>query len=472
MAQGLRQAGVQPGDMVAVLLNNRLEYLETIYAVNRLGAAFLLLNYRLAPAEWEYLLGHAGTTTLVTEAALWKGARTVIGGVPALERVVLIDPEACELGTAHGAIPYAELVEPHLGVHVPDAPVSLDDTQRLMFTSGTTSRPKGVRLTYRNVLHKTMGQAVEFSFTPDDRVLVCGPLYHVGGMDLPGTGIMHFGGSMVLLPGFDAGEVLATIERERPTCLWLAPTMVNQVLEHPDLLSTDTSSVRFMINGGEKMPVPLMQRLLQAFPGCWISDAYGLSETVGGDTFMDRENMLTKLGSVGRPILGVEVRVVDQLGQDAPPGEIGEIILRGPKVFGGYWKDPEATARAIRDGWFHTGDVGRLDEEGYLIVEDRLGDLIISGGENISSSEIERVLYEHPGVLEAAVVSLPDEKWGQVPRAVVVLRTGMHTTSDELRRHCETQLARYKVPKQFDVMDMLPRTASGKVIKRELRKIE
>ncbi len=453
LAAGLRERGVGRGDVVAVLAENRTEYVEVVFALNRLGAVFLLLNYRLAPPEWTYILDHAGASLVIADPALWERLATV---APERDRLLFGD-ELQALAVAHA------------GVHVPDADVALDDVQRLMYTSGTTSRPKGVPLTYANAIFKTLGQAVEFSITAADRVLCVGPLYHVGGMDLPGTGVLAQGGSMVVLERFDPAAVLDAIEAERPTCVWLAPAMVNALLRRDDLLQRDLSSVRFMINGGEKMPVPLMRRLLEAFEDCWVADAYGLTETVGGDTFMDRAHVLDKLGSVGKPLLHLELRIVDALGAPLPAGELGEIALRGPKVFTGYWRDEQATADAIRDGWFHTGDVGRLDEDGYLYIVDRKGDMIISGGENVASSEVERVLYEHEDVVEAAVVALPDERWGEVPQAFVVLREGARLDAAGVIAHCEGSLARYKVPKAVTFVDALPRNPSGKVLKRELR---
>jgi len=453
IAAGLRERGIGPGDIVAVLSENRPEYVETVLAINRIGAVFLLLNYRLAPPEWEYITTHAGARLVVAQPDLWERLATVM---PDLDRVLF----GGELEA---------LAARHAGTSVPDHPVTLEDTQRLMYTSGTTSRPKGVRLSYRNVIFKTLAIAVEFQLSPQDRVLVPGPLYHVGGMDLPGIGVLSHGGSMVVLPRFDAGLVLDAIEAEKPTCVWLAPAMVNGLLQREDVLERDLGSVRFMINGGEKMPLPLMRKLLEAFPKCRVTDAYGLTETVGGDTYMDPANVITKLGSVGRSVLHLDCRIVGFGGEDAPPGEVGEIALRGPKVFDGYWRDEEATARAIRDGWFHTGDVGYLDEDGYLYIVDRKGDMIISGGENIASSEVERVLYEHEAVLEAAVVAQPDDRWGEVPKAFVVLAEGRSLDADELIAHCYERLARFKVPKAVEFIDALPRNPSGKVLKRELR---
>ncbi|GAA3204329.1 long-chain fatty acid--CoA ligase [Actinocorallia longicatena] len=460
LARGLLGAGVGPGDVVGVLLYNHVEFLELLFAVNRIGAVILPLNYRLAPAEWEYILGNAEAVAIVTESEF----APAVGGL-ALDRLrtrIILD------GPAEGWTPYASLLE--TGGPAPD-PVDVpeDGLQRLMYTSGTTSRPKGVRISHGNVLYKNLGQIIHLGLTHEDVTLVCGPLYHVGALDLPALATWHAGGSLVLVRKFDAGEVLAAMQRERPTNVWLAPAMMNAVLEHPALAETDTSSVRFIIGGGEKMPEAIVRRIAEGFPGTWFADAYGLTETVSGDTFLDREHALTKIGSVGRPLPHLRVRVVDESGADVAPGELGEIALRGPKVFRGYWRDEEATKRAIRDGWFHTGDVGRLDADGFLYIEDRKKDMIISGGENIATPEVERVLYEHPAVLEAAVVGLPHERWGEVPHAFVVARPGTTVTAEEIREFCRARLAKFKVPARVDLIAELPRTPSGKVLKRVLR---
>jgi fatty-acyl-CoA synthase len=254
--------------------------------------------------------------------------------------------------------------------------------------------------------------------------------------------------------------------------VWLAPAMVNAIMALPDIAARDLSSVRVVINGGEKMPVPLIERITRVFSSAWFADAYGLTETVSGDTFLDRESIVSKLGSVGRPCLYLGLEVWDEAGIPVAPGEQGEIVMRGPKVFKGYWRDPEATAAAFAGGWFHTGDVGVRDDDGYLFIVDRLKDMIVSGGENIASSEIERVLYEHPAVLEAAAVGRPDDRWGEVPVAFVALREGADTTPELLLEHCRGQLARFKVPKEITFIDALPRNPSGKILKRELRRGE
>ncbi|GHF69945.1 acyl-CoA synthetase (AMP-forming)/AMP-acid ligase II [Amycolatopsis bartoniae] len=460
LAAGLRELGIGRGDIVALLLYNHIEFIETVLALNHLGAAFLPLNYRLSPAEWDYIIGNAEAAALLTEPEFADAA----AAVPVRDRLLLG-------GQREGWSSYEDLVARHLGEVVPIEDVGPDTLQRLMYTSGTTSRPKGVCVTHGNLLYKNLGQIVEFGITSADTTLVCGPLYHVGGLDLPALATLHAGGSLILTRKFDAAEVVDTIERERPTNIWLAPSMMNALLHLPGLSERDTSSIRFVIGGGEKMPVPLIERIRAAFPSAWFADAYGLTETVSGDTFNDAAHMLSKAGSVGRPVVHLRVRVVDETGREVPRGELGEITLSGPKVFAGYWRDPEATAKALRDGWFHTGDIGRVDQDGYLYVEDRKKDMIVSGGENIATPEVERVLYEHPEVVEAAVVGMSHERWGEVPKAFVVLRPGAAVDAAGLVAFCRERLAKFKVPAEIQFLDELPRTPSGKVLKRDLRSL-
>jgi fatty-acyl-CoA synthase len=343
-----------------------------------------------------------------------------------------------------------------------------------MYSSGTTSHPKGVPISYRNFFWKTIAHVAEFGISAADRTAMAGPMYHVGAFDLPGIGTWWVGGSLVILPRFDVPELLATIERAKPTNIWLAPAMVNAILsalrQFPELGALDTSSIRFITGGGEKMPVTLIERLLAAFPSARFADAYGLTETVSGDTFNDQAHTLSKIGSVGKPVLNLELKIVGPDDAPAEPGQAGEILLRGPKVVSGYWNNPEATAAAFTaDGWFRTGDIGHLDSGGYLFIDDRKKDMIVSGGENVATSEVERVLYENDAVLEAAVVGMPDARWGEVPRAFIVVRPGSEITAEALIAHCRARLAGFKTPRDIVFLDALPRNPSGKVLKRDLR---
>jgi acyl-CoA synthetase (AMP-forming)/AMP-acid ligase II len=464
LATGLHERGVGARDVVALLSYNCTEFLETIFAANYLGAIAMPINWRLAAPEVRYILEHSQARALVCDEALIALADDATDG---MEDTLL---RACVTASAPSG--WTSLADIRHSSNVPPpARVSGDDVHRLMYTSGTTGRPKGVMLTHANLAWKNLAHIVEFGITSEDLGLACGPMYHVGALDLTTTTLVAAGATTIIHRVFEAADVVDEIERSRLTTVWLAPAMVNAIMALPDIERRDLSSVRLIINGGEKMPIPLIERLQRTFPSAWFADAYGLTETVSGDTFLDRDSIVTKLGSVGRPCLYLELDIWDEEEKSLPAGERGEVVLRGPKVFKGYWRDPEATAAAFKGGWFHTGDIGVRDDDGYLFIVDRLKDMILSGGENIAGSEVERVLYEHDAVLEAAVIGRPDERWGEVPVAFVALHADTTTTADELIEHCRGQLARFKVPKDVLFVDALPRNPSGKVLKRELREM-
>ena len=464
LAQGLIDLGLGNGDIVAVLLYNCCEYLEITFAVNQIGAVWLPLNFRLVGQEFQFILENAEAKALITEGEFVPTISSLRGDLPDLKHTLVLGGDAPDTW-----VDYEGLIEKNRGATPPHAEVGLDDLHRLMYTSGTTAHPKGVMLTYGNLYWKNIGHVLTFGITDEDRTLVVGPLYHVGGMDLPGTGTLYSGGSLVILKKFDPVEVLKAIDEEKVTNLWLSPAMTIMLFNEPSFDQYDVSSVRFIIDGGEKMPQALIGQFRQKFPNAWFADAYGLTETVSGDTFLAKDRMLNKIGSVGKPVPHLRVRVVDGEGRDSAPNELGEICLKGPKVFKGYWKNPEATAEAIKDGWFHTGDIGTLDPEGCLYIMDRKKDMIISGGENIASPEVERVIYELPAVLEAAVIGISHPKWLEVPKAYVVLKKGKSLSEAEIVAHCTAKMAKFKVPKEIAFIDELPRNPSGKVLKRELR---
>jgi fatty-acyl-CoA synthase len=469
LAAAFRAAGVGEGDIVALLMGNCPEFLESALAVNRVGAAFLPLNVRLAEPELEYIIRHAGAAAIVTETGLAAPVAAISGRLATPPTMVVAGE-----GAAVAGIPYESFLGAHRGASVPPADVTEGDLHRLMYSSGTTAHPKGVPISYGNFYWKTIGHVAEFGLSATDRTLMAGPMYHVGAFDLPGIGTWWVGGSLVILPRFDVPDLLAAIERERPTNVWLAPAMVNatlnEIAQSPELGQRSTASIRFITGGGEKTPVTLIERLLAAFPNARFADAYGLTETVSGDTFNDQAHTLSKIGSVGKPVVNLDLRILGPDDAPAEPGAQGEIALRGPKVVSGYWKNPAATAAAFTDdGWFRTGDIGHLDEDGYLYIDDRKKDMIVSGGENVATSEVERVLYECDAVLEAAVVAMPDARWGEVPRAFVVVGPGREITEQALIAHCRSRLAGFKTPKQVVFMEALPRNPSGKVLKRQLR---
>jgi acyl-CoA synthetase (AMP-forming)/AMP-acid ligase II len=325
-------------------------------------------------------------------------------------------------------------------------------------------------ITYANLYWKNVAHVIEFGITGADKGLACGPLHHVGALDLTTTTALYAGGTVEIHRKFDAADVLDTIEQRGITNVWLAPSMVNSLLAHPTLFGRDLSGLRLVIDGGEKMPLPLIERLLRAFPGAWFADAFGMTETVSGDTFLDPEHTVSKLGSVGRPCQYLELEIWDEHGAPVSAGEKGEIVLRGPKVFAGYWRDPDATAAAFTaDGFVRTGDLGWVDEDGYLRVTGRKKDLIIRGGHNIYPAKIENLAMQHQAVERAAVVPVPDERLGEKVCLAVMPRQGSSIRPDELLAHLDASgLSHYDMPEYFLELKEIPLTASGKILKRDL----
>ncbi len=444
--------GIGADDVVAVLMKNSAAFLELVFATSHIGAVFLPINYRLSREEVSYIVGNAGASLLIADEEL-----TDIAGGDA--PVVLLN----------------EAAQSSLVRFVPDAtPASVihrkpSDLMRLMYTSGTTDRPKGVMLTYDNIYWKSADQTVALGLNADTRLLVVGPLYHVGALDLPGIAVLWHGGLLSIHRNFEPDAALAAIEAEQLNAAWFAPVMTTALLTCPSRERYDVSSLRWVIGGGERTPEARIRTFSEAFRNARYIDAYGLTETCGGDTFMEEGREIEKIGSTGRPIAHVEIEIRDDAGKPLPAGATGEICLRGPKVTKGYWKDPERTASAFFGDWFRSGDVGHLDRDGFLYLTDRKKDVIISGGENIASSEVERVIYEMPEVREVAVIGLPDERWGEKPVAVVVLVDNADLDLSALAGHCRARLAGFKVPRELVIRDSLPRNPSGKVLKRVLR---
>ena len=449
----LSARGIAKGDVVAVLMKNSAAFIEIALAVSHAGAIFLPINFRLAADEVGYILEHSGARLLLVDDELEKSAGSFAPRV-----VVSADAQSDSRLLAGNA---ARLERA--------AALAQDDLFRLMYTSGTTDRPKGVMHTYDNYYWKCLDHIVSLGIGSMERLLVVGPLYHVGAFDLPGLAVLLAGGTLCVQREFDPQAVLEAIHRERLTGGWMAPVMLNMVLTCPGRERYDLQSFRWLIGGGERTPEQRIRDFGGLFRDGRYIDAYGLTESCSGDTLMEPGMEIAKIGSVGRAVPHVEIEVRDDSGKALPAGTRGEICLRGPKVTKGYWHDPERTAASFFGDWFRTSDIGYLDPDGFLYLTDRKKDMIISGGENIASSEVERVVYGLPQVSEVAVIGLPDEKWGERVVAVVVLNAGAQLSSEELQRHCRAQLAGFKVPKQLIVRDTLPRNPSGKVLKRVLR---
>ncbi len=452
--------GVGFGDRVAVLGQNRLEQVELFFACAKLGAVLVPLNWRLAPDEVAWILRDAAPAVLLWGADL-------ADGVAALRDGRWSGPYLPFDGD--GPDGYAALTAAASAAPVRTAGIVEATPLLLLYTSGTTGRPKGALLTHGTITWNAVNTATGWDLHHDDVTLTHAPLFHTGGWNVLTLPLLHRGATVVLARKFDAAAALRTIAQHKVTVFFAVPTMFQMMLDAPGFADTDLSSVRFFISGGAPCPVPLIWEFQRR--GVVFKQGYGLTE-VGPNCFVLHErDAVRKAGAVGFPVLHLETRLVDSQGREVPRGEVGELQLRGPTVCAGYWNNPEATAKALStDGWFATGDLFRQDEEGYHFVVGRLKELYISGGENVYPAEVERVLYALPGVKEAAVVGVPDPKWGEVGHAFLAFDPAATAlTPEQVVEHCRKALARYKVPKYVTLLGELPKGSSGKIHKQELQ---
>jgi fatty-acyl-CoA synthase len=461
VAAALSERGIRAGDRVAIMMTNRPEFLETMFAANALGAIVVPVNFRLAPDEIAYILTDSGASLLVVEEATAAGAASARAACG--HEIGFVST-----GSFHGADPYFPDV-PGADASVVDVPE--DSPALIMYTSGTTGRPKGAVLSHENLHCQSLTLIRAWRLFGDDEVNLCAsPLFHIAsiGSVAPMTLI---GGTTVLLPsgGFSSAGTLALIEAERVTSVFLVPAQWQLLCDDPGLGGRDLSALKTMSWGAAPATTTLLSQMAEAFPGVTNVAVFGQTEMSPVTCALSGEDALRKIGSVGKPVTMVAARVVDDDMKDVPPGGVGEIVYRGPSVMSGYWQNPEATAEAFRGGWFHSGDLVREDEEGFLYVVDRKKDMIITGGENVYCAEVENALSAHPAVAELAVIGAPHERWGETPVAVAALVPGASLTVEELRAWGTSRLARYKLPTVLHVEDVLPRNASGKVLKTALR---
>ncbi|WP_030254984.1 o-succinylbenzoate--CoA ligase [Streptomyces violens] len=454
LARALRAAGVRRGDRIAYLGPNHPAFLETFFAAGALGAVFVPLNTRLAGPEIAYQLTDSGAVTLVhspTHTGLVDGLRDQAGSV---RTYVEVGPQYEELMAGATAEPL-------------DEPVSGDDVCIIMYTSGTTGRPKGAMLTHANLTWNALNVLVDTDLTADEVALVSAPLFHTAGLNMLTLPVLLKGGTCVLVESFDAEATFDLITEHGITFMFGVPTMYERIARSPSWPAADLSSLRILTCGGSPVSGPLIAAYQER--GLTFQQGYGMTEAAPGALFLDGEHAVTKAGSAGVPHFFTDVRVVRPDLAPADVGETGEVLVRGPNVMPGYWGLPEESAAAFADGWFRTGDAARVDADGYVTVVDRLKDMIISGGENVYPAEVENALLAHPGIAECAVIGVPDERWGEVPRAVVVAREGCALDPAEVLAALAGRLAKYKIPKSVVVAEELPRTASGKLLKPRVR---
>jgi acyl-CoA synthetase (AMP-forming)/AMP-acid ligase II len=468
VANALRAEGLAPGDRAAFLSKNSIEQAIFYYAASKAGVVPVPLNYRLAPPEWEYIVNDAGAKILVAQPELAAALAPVRGRLATVTRFLAVN------GTATGWESYDDFAASG-APEAPDVEVSPEADVYQMYTSGTTGRPKGAVLQHRAVTAQLHQFCMALGGKPGDRALIVAPLYHAAAA-LCTFHTVQMGGTLFIQSDFAPDAVVRALSEERIRMALLVPAMIQFCLVAvPDVAARRYADLEAIVYGASPIAEQTLRRAIEVF-GCDFLQGYGMTETTAAGTYLfpdDHKRALAGepklLLSAGRPLLGTEVRIVDAQDRPVPTGTIGEILIRGPQLMRGYWNRPEDSAAALRGGWMHTGDAGYLDEEGYLYIQDRVKDMIVSGGENVYPREIEEVLFQHPGVADAAVIGVPDPKWGETVKAIVIRKEGSAVSAEELLAFCRDRLGGYKQPRSVDFLDALPRNPSGKVLKKDLR---
>jgi fatty-acyl-CoA synthase len=454
LAAYLRSADLAKGDRVAILDYNNLFYLTLLFALPRLGATLLPLNYRLSPAELQVILDDA-SPALLFYGSDWMDT------VEALKE--------CGVTTATVPADGVELLSTGSDLSAHDdggLNVSWEDPWLLLYTGGTTGRSKGAVLSYRMVTWNAINTTISWGLTPDDVAVMAMPFFHTGGLNVFTLPLLHLGGTIVVMKSFDPDRYLELIEQEKGTIMFMVPTMYQLMAATAAFAGADLASVRICISGGSPCPEKLYHLYWQR--GLPFKQGYGLTECGPNCFALADSDARKKIGSVGKPVFYSRAKIVGDDRREAARGEIGELALAGPHLFSGYWRSAGATAAVLKDGWLYTGDMARCDQDGFYYIVDRKKDMFISGGENIYPFEIEAVLLKHPAVAEAAVVGIPHEKWGEVGRAYLVLKAGHQEEAAGLLDFCRARLARYKIPREIVFKDSLPKSSAGKILKREL----
>ncbi|RZN25393.1 long-chain fatty acid--CoA ligase [Bradyrhizobium sp. Leo121] len=452
------QLKVARGDRVAVLALNTSDTLEVQFACGRLGAVFLPLNTRLTVPELQFIVGDASPKVMIHDGDLAETALSV-ARLCNVSSTLRLGPD----GSYEAGIAAAQPIETF-------EPVTLDDISTIMYTSGTTGQPKGAIITHGMTFFNCVNLGGLAYISPSSVFLCVLPLFHTGGLNCYTNPVLHAGGTVLIMRAFDPGEALRLISdpTERINAFFGVPAIYQFMAQHPSFASADFGRLIIGGVGGAPMPVPLLK--VWEARGVALQQGYGMTETSPAVMALDREDAARKAGSAGKPVLHTEVRIVRPDGTDAAVGELGELWVRGPNITPGYWNRPDANASSFTDGWLHTGDATRVDEEGFYYIVDRWKDMYISGGENVYPAEVENVLHQIPALAEAAVIGIPDEQWGEVGMAIVAVKPGQTLTPADIHAHCTANLARFKCPRIIEFVEALPRNATGKIHKPTLRK--
>lgn len=472
LKQALLDQGIGHGDRVALLMFNQFRFLEVFYAATAIGAIVVPLNVRLSPGEIIDCLKDAEPKIIFLHREFLPWIPKMAMHVFSLQTFVLAESGA---ERAEGVKDYEEWIASRSHAPLLVEGVKPDDVACIYYTGGTTGRPKGVMLTHANLTSNAYHAAIAFRYSRNTRYMHAAPMFHVadGASTLAVTLV---GGTHHHLRTFRPKDFLERVAKEESNATMLVPTMIQMVVQDPISDVAEIPSLTQILYGASHMPLDVLKKAKEKWPHIQFYQSYGMSEASPLVTLLppedhrwDGDREMRRLASCGKGIVGVEVKVVREDGTETAVGEVGEVIVRGPNIMKGYWKQPEETAKVLKKGWYHTGDLAIRDEENYLYIVDRKKDMIITGGENVYSIEVERVLYQHPAVKEAAVIGIPDAKWGEAVKAIVVLHEGKEVGEAELRDFCRERLAGYKVPKSVDFLPELPKSGAGKILKRILR---
>jgi len=470
LIHALQEMGLKKGDVIGILSWNCLAYVDIYGAAMKGGYIASPFNPRLQAEELEYIINYSEASVLFVGPELVEVVEAIRGRLPGVRHFVSME------GVVSGMTPHDALLAAHAGDE-PDVLVQEDDPVAIIYTSGTTGVPRGALYTHRRFMEDSKNRIIDTGMIRGDRHILVSPLFHIAGNTYLRAALFS-AGCCVIVKFFDPAATLRMIQQERATHIELVPTHIVAMLNIPDLETYDVSSMKLIWYAASPMPLEVIRKAVSVF-GPIFSQGYGQTESGPLITHLSKEDHdvldktaaeQKKLLSIGQPDIGLHVRIVDEKNDDVGVGDIGEIIVQGKQIMAGYWRRPEETEKAIVDGWLHTGDMGYYDDEGYIFIADRKKDMIITGGENVYPREVEDVFYQHPSVLEVAVIGAPDPYWVERVHAVVVLKKGATATAEELTDFCRGKIARYKAPKSMEFVDALPKNASGKILKREIRK--
>ncbi|WP_077212236.1 class I adenylate-forming enzyme family protein [Bacillus dakarensis] len=464
LAGWLQSQGIAKDDKVGCILKNGMPFAELYFGTSLSGGVFVPVNFRLVSKEIEYIINQSDIKILLVEEEFIDRITPIINHLPKVTMIVTVG--APDLNLGKDTITYESIY--HAAANLQNVDLNDDDAHAIIYTSGTTGKPKGAVLTHKNLYVNGLNRLYHANPRRGIKQIVNAPLFHVAALaTLVQNCLLE--GTIHLQREFDPKVVLETIQNERINSMFMVPAMWNFLFQVPNFEEYDVRSMVTCATGGAICPLEIKKRIMEVFENAEILEAFGQTEMSPAATYLTGDDSLRKTDSVGKPSINVRVRVVDDEMNDVPVGEIGEIVYQGPTTMKEYYKNPEATKDAFKGGWFHSGDLVRMDEEGFIYVVDRKKDMIISGGENIYPKELEEVLYGHPDILEAAVIGVPDPDWGESVKAYIVMKPGKQLTKEEVIGYCQSWVASYKKPKQVEFLDALPRNGAGKVLKTVLR---